>query len=239
MSAASALAPTDRIIVALDTPTLEAARALVSRLGPAAGFYKVGLELAMAGGLDLARELKSQGKRVFLDMKLLDIPNTVEKSVANVARLGLDFLTLHGHDGKTLDAAVRGRGGSGLKLFSVTVLTSLDAADLTEQGITAGMAPADLVLHRAKLAKSHGFDGVIASAAEAAALRTATGKEFLIVTPGIRPNGSAIGDQARVMTPAKAIAAGADYLVIGRPISEATDPRAAAEAIAAEIAATL
>ena len=231
--------PADRIIVALDTPTVNEARALIAQLGSSVGFYKIGLELVMAGGLDLAADLKRQGKRVFLDMKLLDIPNTVEKATANIARLGLDFLTIHGHDAKTLDAAVRGRGGSPLGLLAVTVLTSLDAADLREQGMAKETSAADLVLHRARLAKAAGFNGVIASAAEAAGIRQQLGSDFLIITPGIRPAGTAAGDQSRVMTPAKAMAAGANFLVIGRPISEASDPKAAAEAIAKEIAGGL
>jgi orotidine-5'-phosphate decarboxylase len=170
-------------------------------------------------------------------MKLLDIGNTVEKAAANIAGLGLDFLTVHGHDRKTMAAAVKGRGNSGLKLLAVTVLTSLDQADLAEQGIAA--APADMVVRRARMAAEAGFDGCIASGAEAAAVRAATPPGFLIVTPGIRPKGAAAGDQARVTTPAMAIADGATHLVVGRPITEAADPRAAADAVVAEITAAL
>ncbi len=226
--------PADRLIVALDVPTAAEARALVRRIEPAVSFYKIGHELLFGGGLELARELKREGKRVFLDMKLLDISNTVEKATANVARLSVDLLTVHGHDQKTLKAAVTGRGSSSLKLLSVTVMTHLDAADLREQGIAE--SPAELVVRRARMAQDCGFDGVIASGEEAARIRAATGRDFLIVTPGIRPAGDAKGDQTRVMTPSAALKAGADKLVIGRPITAAADPLAAARAILAEIA---
>jgi len=226
----------DRLIVALDVPTLEAARALTDTLGDSVNFYKIGLELLVDGGLDLAQQLKRDGRSVFLDMKFLDIGNTVEKAVANVARLGLDFLTVHGSDRKTLDAAVRGRGDNDLKLLAVTVLTSLDKADLVQQGIT-DMTPGELVLQRAKMAKAAGFDGVIASGNEAAAIRKAGGDSFLIVTPGIRLAGDDPKDQSRAMTPAKATENGADYLVVGRPITQAPDPKAAAERFEAEIRA--
>ncbi|MFO1172465.1 MAG: orotidine-5'-phosphate decarboxylase [Hyphomicrobiaceae bacterium] len=227
------LTPQDRLILALDVPTIEAARALVRQTETAISFFKIGHELLFGGGLELAQELKRQGSQVFLDMKLLDISNTVEKGTANVARLGVDLLTVHGHDRKTLDAAVKGRGSSPLKLLSVTVMTHLTAADLTEQGIAE--SPADLVVRRALMAQDAGFDGVIASGEEAARIRAATGSGFEIVTPGIRPAGEAKGDQARVMTPSAAIAAGATRLVVGRPITAATDPLAAAKAILAEI----
>ncbi len=224
-----------RMFVALDMAGIEGARSLVGRLGPSVQCYKVGLELLFGGGLAFAEELKRQGKTVFLDMKLLDIPNTVEKAAANIARLGLDYLTVHGTDSKTMAAAAKGRGGSALKLLAVTVLTSLDRADLVEQGI-AGMAPVDLVVHRARLAEAAGFDGVIASGQEATAVRAAVGPGFLIVTPGIRLTDGDAGDQARVMTPATAITAGASHLVVGRPITEAADPAAAASRFVAEIA---
>jgi orotidine-5'-phosphate decarboxylase len=226
----------NRLFVALDVPSVDAARRLVETLGDMATHYKIGLELVFGGGLDFALGLKAAGKAVFLDMKLLDIGNTVEKATANVARMGLDYLTVHGHDRKTLDAAVRGRGDSKLKLLAVTVLTSLDAADLDEQGIV-GRAPADLVVHRARLAKAAGFDGVIASGQEAALVRTAVGTKFLIVTPGIRPAGTDQADQTRAVTPLIAIGAGATHLVVGRPITEAADPRSAAAAILSDIAA--
>ena len=219
-----------RLIVALDTPTVAAARDLVGRLGSSVSFYKIGLELAMTGGgIELARELAADGIQVFLDLKLLDIANTVERATANAAAIGVTFLTVHGTDTKTLAAAVKGRGDSRLRLLAVTVLTSLDAHDLAEQGI--GRSPAQMVLHRAGLAQAAGFDGVIASGQEASPLRQAIGKNFLVVTPGIRLAGGTAGDQARVTTPAQAIAGGADYLVVGRPITEAPDPRAAVESI--------
>jgi orotidine-5'-phosphate decarboxylase len=227
-----------RLFVALDLPDVTRARAIVEGLGESVQCYKVGLELLFGGGLEFAQGLKAAGKTVFLDMKLLDIENTVAKAAANIASLGLDYLTIHGTDTKTVAAAVRGRGASKLKLLAVTVLTNLEQADIEQQGIK-GMAPADLVVHRARLAKAAGVDGIVASGLEAAAIRAAVGPDVLIVTPGIRLAGGVAGDQARVMTPGKAIAAGADCLVVGRPITEASDPRAAAEAFVAEIDAAL
>lgn len=218
---------TDHLIVALDMPTVEEARRLVSVLGDTVSFYKVGLELLFAGGLDLARDLRQLGKRVFLDMKLLDIGNTVERAVANATELDVTFLTVHGHDLKTLRAAVSGRADSRLKLLAVTVMTNLNADDLLEQG--SRLAPTDLVLRRAELAHAAGFDGVIASGQEAARIRAATSPDFLIVTPGIRLPGSTTDDQERVMTPDHAIAAGANHIVVGRPITQADDPKLAAE----------
>lgn len=216
----------DRLIVALDLPTAHEARALVEKLGETVTFYKIGHELLFSGGLELARELKSQGKRVFLDMKLLDIGNTMERSVANVAGLGVDFLTIHGHDSKTMRSAVAGRGTSDIKLLAVTVLTNLSADDLAEQGNR--LEPGELVLHRAKLAMAAGCDGAIASGQEAASIRAAVGPDFLIVTPGIRLPGSAHDDQTRTMTPADAVRAGADHIVVGRPVTQAADPRGVA-----------
>ena len=231
--------PRDRLIVALDLPTVDEARSLVRTLGDEISFYKIGLELILSGtpgdsGVGLVSELVDNGKRVFLDAKLLDISNTVERSVARVAELGATFLTVHGHDMQTLRAAVAGRGDSQLKLLAVTVLTNLTGSDLSEQSIA--MSPADLVLHRAKLAKEAGFDGVIASGQEAAAVRTATKAGFLIVTPGIRLPGGSAGDQQRIMTPQHAIAAGANHIVVGRPINAASDPRAAAVTFVKNIA---
>lgn len=217
----------ERLIVALDMPSAEEARRLVATLDDTVTFYKVGLELLFAGGLDLARDLRRQGKRVFLDMKLLDIGNTVERAVANATELDVTFLTVHGHDLKTLRAAVSGRAGSKLKLLAVTVLTNLSADDLKQQGST--LAPADLVLRRAELAYQAGFDGVIASGQEAAQIRAATAPGFLIVTPGIRLPGGTTDDQERVTTPDHAISAGADHIVVGRPITQADDPKVAAE----------
>jgi len=223
----------DKLIVALDLPSYDDARALVDRLCDDVSFYKIGLELLFAEGLSLARELKFEGKRVFLDLKFLDIGNTVERAVAAAAELGVDFLTVHGHDSKTLKAAVRGRASSKLKLLAVTVLTSLDRSDLEEQGIS--LLPADLVLRRARLAKEAGFDGVIASGQEAAAVRADLGPGLLIVTPGIRLPGADSGDQSRVTTPEDALRAGANHLVVGRPINAADDPKAAANAFLAHI----
>lgn len=225
----------NRLIVALDFPTVDEARNCMQDIGPACRFYKIGLELLFAGGQDLVRELLQKGHQVFVDAKLLDIGATVEKSTRNIAKLGADFLTLHVTDSKTLKAALKGRGDSSLKLLGVTVLTNLEQEDLTEQGIE-GRTPKELVLHRAKLAFEAGLDGVIASAQEAAAIREMVGPDFLIVTPGIRPSGAEAGDQARVTTPKDAIGFGADYIVVGRPITQSDEPREAAQAIQDEIA---
>ncbi len=229
--------PRDRLIVALDTPTVGEAAALVAQLKGHVGVFKIGLELAMAGGIAFIEKLAADDLAVFLDMKLLDIGHTVQSATANVARMGARFLTIHASDRKTLDAAVAGRGDSPLKLLAVTVLTNLSAADLREQGVM--IAPAELVLKRAQMAAEAGFDGIVASGVEAAAIRSAVGPDRLIVTPGIRPAGSAVGDQARVTTPADAISSGADYLVVGRPITQAADPKAAADAIVAEMASAV
>jgi orotidine-5'-phosphate decarboxylase len=223
----------DKLIVALDLPSYDEARALVDRLGDTISFYKIGLELLFSDGLSLARELKRDGKRVFLDLKFLDIGNTMQRAVASAANLGVDFITIHGHDTKSLKAAVRGRANSDLKLLAVTVLTSLDQSDLDEQGIAA--TPGELVLSRARLAQNAGIDGVIASGQEAAAVRAKAGPGFLIVTPGIRVPGGETGDQARITTPEEALRDGADHLVVGRPINAAKDPKAAAEAFLSRI----
>jgi orotidine-5'-phosphate decarboxylase len=227
----------DRLIVALDMPTLVEADRMVATLGDTVSFYKVGLELLFSGGLELAQNLKRHGKHVFLDMKLLDIGNTVERAVANAAELGLDFLTVHGTDLKTMRAAVAGRGNSRLKLLAVTVLTNLTEADLRQQGST--MTPPELVLHRARMAREAGFDGVIASGQEAARLRETIGPGFLIVTPGIRLPGGTSDDQERITTPDSAIGAGADHVVVGRPITQADDPKAIAERFVHHIAEAL
>jgi orotidine-5'-phosphate decarboxylase len=229
--------PRDRLIVALDVPNLKEAKALIETLGDAVGVYKIGLELLFSGGFELAQGLARRELPVFVDAKLLDIEATVERATAAIARMGAAFLTVHALDKKTLAAAVRGRGDTALKLLGVTVLTNLSPCDVIEQGIDHPLA--ELVLHRAKLAKEAGFDGVIASGHEAAQIRKAVGPDFLIVTPGVRPQGSDTQDQARAVTPGSAIEAGTDYLVVGRPITRAADPRAAAQAIVAEIAATL
>ena len=229
--------PRDRLIVALDVPGAEEARTLIETLGDSVGVYKIGLELLFSGGFALAQELARHGRPIFLDAKLLDIEATVERATAAIARSGAAFLTVHALDAKTLDAAVRGRAGSKLKLLGVTVLTNLERDDLKEQGVDRD--PQELAIYRAMLAQEAGLDGVVASGEETEALRQALGPGPLIVTPGIRPQGSEVHDQARTVTPAQAIGAGADYLVVGRPITRAPDPRAAAEAIVAEIAAAL
>jgi orotidine-5'-phosphate decarboxylase len=223
----ASITPRDRLIVALDFPSVADARAFVARAGEAVSFYKIGLELVMSGGLDLARELAREGKQVFLDMKLLDIGNTVERATRAAAATGATFLTVHAHDAKTLQAAVAGKAGTSLKILGITVLTNLDVNDLRQQGYSGSVD--DLVAHRAKLARDAGCDGVVASGLEAAHVRQAVGPELAIVTPGIRLAGGTAGDQARVATPQTAIAAGADYLVVGRPITAAQDPVAVAE----------
>ena len=227
------LAPRDRLIVALDVPDVELAKAMVSRLGDAVTFYKIGYQLAYAGGLPLVRELADHGKKVFLDLKLHDIGNTVARGVESVARLGASFLTVHAYP-QTMKAAVEARAGADLKILAVTVLTSYDDGDLHAAGYRLGVA--DLVEARAQQAQVLGVDGLVCSAEEASALRKVVGHQMRLVTPGIRPAGSAAGDQKRVMTPARAIAAGADYIVVGRPVLEAADPKEAAKAIVAEIA---
>ena len=227
----------DRLIVALDVGSVKEARSLIETLGNSVGVYKIGLELLFAGGFALAEALAREGRAVFIDAKLSDIEATVERATAAIARAGASFLTVHALDTKTLEAAVRGRGTSGLKLLGVTVLTNLAPADLIEQGIDHPLP--EVVQHRAALAKKAGLDGVIASGREAAEIRRAVGPDFLIVTPGVRPLGSEAQDQARAVTPKQAIMAGADYLVVGRPITRAADPRKAADAIVGEIAAAL
>jgi orotidine-5'-phosphate decarboxylase len=227
----------DRLIVALDVPTIEAARALVGKLGAAVNFYKIGLELVMSGGLDLARDLTRNHSRVFLDMKLLDIENTVERATRNAAAIGATFLTVHALDTKTLRAAVTGKAGTNLKILGVTVLTNLDASDIQQQGI--GASPADLVARRARLARDAGCDGVVASGQEAGRVRAVVGPHMAIVTPGIRLPGDTAGDQARIATPEQAIAAGADYLVVGRPITAADDPARTADLFVRSIEAGL
>ncbi|MCL4768374.1 MAG: orotidine-5'-phosphate decarboxylase [Hyphomicrobiaceae bacterium] len=223
----------DRLIVALDVPTVEEARRLVGELGDSVGVYKVGLELLFAGGLGFVDELRGLDKRVFLDVKLLDIGNTVSRAIANVAELGVAFVTVHGHDVKTLRAAVAGRGASPLKILAVTVMTNLTADDLRQQGTT--LSTAELALRRARMAHEAGCDGVIASGQEAAAIRAEIGPGFLIVTPGIRLPGSTSDDQSRIVTPERAIAEGADYLVVGRPITLSGEPRKVAILIASQI----
>jgi orotidine-5'-phosphate decarboxylase len=224
--------PRERLIVALDLPSVEAARAMVARLGDAVSFYKIGYQLAFAGGLEYAQALTGAGKRVFLDLKLHDIGNTVAQGVKSVARLGATFLTVHAYP-QTMKAAVEAREGP-LHILAVTVLTSYDDADLAAAGYDFTVP--ELVAERAAQARDIGVDGLVCSAEEAANLRPLVGPKMTLVTPGIRPAGTAAGDQKRIATPALAIKAGADYLVVGRPIVAAADPRAAAQAIVCAIA---
>ena len=222
----------DRLIVALDMGSVAEARALVDAIGDAAGFYKIGYRLAYAGGLSFAEELILEGKKVFLDLKLHDIGNTVQEGVESLARLGATFLTVHAYP-QTMRAAVAGRAGS-LKLLAVTVLTSYDDADAREAGYAQSVDA--LVAARTAQACDIGIDGIVCAAPEAARVRRIVGPGRLIVTPGIRPAGSEAGDQKRIVTPAAAIRAGADHLVVGRPITGAADPRRAAQVIVEEIA---
>jgi orotidine-5'-phosphate decarboxylase len=226
----------NRMIVALDLPNVDAAKTMVATLGDSVSFYKVGMELVYAGGLDFARDLVQSGKNVFLDLKLHDIPNTVEKATMQIAEMGMTYLTVHAFP-QTMKAAVKGKGTSGLKILAVTVMTSYDDEDLKEAGY--GFSVKDLVARRATQAKEIGIDGLILSPEEVGDMRKRLGAGMDLVTPGIRPQGSAIGDQKRIMTPALAIKAGADRLVIGRPITAAPDPKAAADAILVEISAAI
>jgi orotidine-5'-phosphate decarboxylase len=228
------LDPRQRLIVALDLPSVAEAEALVVRLGESVTFYKIGYQLAFAGGIDFARVLASAGKEIFLDLKLHDIGSTVAKGVESVARLGVSFLTVHAYP-QTMHAAVDARAGSNLKLLAVTVLTSYDDADLAAAGYDFTVP--ELVGERAAQARDIGMDGVVCSGEEARLLRPALGRGMVLVTPGIRPAGMGPGDQKRVMTPAAAIAAGADHLVVGRPVVAASDPKAAADAVVTEIRA--
>src|SRR6516165_9865889 len=229
------LDPRERLIVALDVASVEAAQALVQRLGASVSFYKIGYQLGFAGGgLTLARSLAEAGNQVFLDMKLHDIGHTVARGVESVARLGASFLTVHAYP-QTMHAAVDARAESDLRLLAVTVLTSYDDADLAAAGYDFTVP--ELARERAAQARDVGIDGLVCSGEEVAMLRPITGAGMLLVTPGIRPAGAQAGDQKRVVTPALAISAGADYLVVGRPIIAASNPSAAADAIVAEIAA--
>jgi len=225
----------DRLIVALDVPNALDGLQLAESIGDACHFYKIGLGMLTGGGLALARELIDEfGKRIFLDMKLFDIGNTVEAAVRGLANYGLDFLTVHG-DPHVVRAAGEGKGGSDLKILAVTILTSLDRADL-DAGLIVPGDVAEIVVERARRALAAGADGVIASPHEAALIRALPEAEGrLIVTPGVRPAGAALGDQKRVMTPGEAIRAGADHIVVGRPITRAPDPAAAARAVLAEL----
>ena len=222
----------DRLIVALDVPTAEEARKLVTQLDGVVSFFKVGLELYTATGPEFARWLVSQEKKVFLDLKFLDIGETVRRATREAARLGASFLTVH-ESGKAVASAVEGCRGTDLKILAVTVLTSMDASDLAETGINCSVE--ELVLRRAKRALESGCHGVIASGLEARKIREMAGDRLLIVTPGIRASGTSADEQKRAVTPAEAIRAGADYLVVGRPIKQAANPRDAALGILEEM----
>ena len=227
-----ALDARERLIVALDLPSVKSAEAMVARLAESVCFYKIGYQLAFAGGLPFTAGLIAAGKQAFLDLKLHDIGNTVSKGVESVAQLGATFLTVHAYP-QTMKAAVEGKRGSTLRILAVTVLTSYDDADLAAAGYDLGVG--ELAAARAAQARDIGVDGLVCSAEEAANLRGIVGRGMVLVTPGIRPAGSASGDQKRIMTPARAIEAGADYLVVGRPVVEAREPKAAADAIVGEI----
>ena len=226
----------DRLIIALDLPSVAQAETMIDRLGDSVTFYKIGYQLAYAGGFSLARQLTAAGKKVFIDLKLHDIGNTVARGVESIATLGATFLTVHAYP-QTMRAAVEARQGTGLNVLAVTVLTSYDDQDLQAAGYRLGVSA--LVELRARQAQELGIDGLVCSPEEAAHLRKAVGRRMALVTPGIRPAGTAAGDQKRIMTPARAILAGADYLVVGRPVMEAAEPKAAAESIVAEISGAL
>jgi orotidine-5'-phosphate decarboxylase len=230
-------APRERLIAALDLPDLPAARALTRQLGDSVEFYKIGLELFMSGGFfEFLDELRGGGKKVFVDLKFFDIPETVARAVRSLAERGADFCTVHGNQA-IMEAAARAKSG-GLRVLAVTALTSLDRGDLDDMGFQCDVGA--LVLSRARRARAAGCDGVVSSGLEVATLKKEIGGKLVCVTPGIRPVDNTVeSDQKRVMTPAAAIRAGADYIVVGRPIRDARDPRAAAEAIQNEIASAL
>lgn len=233
---ASNLSPRDRVIVALDFSEINDARALIATLGESASFYKIGHQLAFADGLTLVSELKAAGKQVFLDLKLLDIDNTVKGGVSSIAKLGADMLTIHAYP-KAMAAAVAAKKeipkAASLMLLGVTVLTSMDDADLADAGYA--MSASELVAKRALQTKTAGMEGIVCSSWEVQNLRNLLGEDIALVVPGIRPIGSDKGDQKRVVTPSEALAAGADYLVVGRPVNAADDPKAAMEAIVKEL----
>jgi orotidine-5'-phosphate decarboxylase len=230
----AAMTARDRIIVALDVADAAAARALSDRLAGEVGMFKVGSQLFTAAGPDIVRALVGGGHRVFLDLKFHDIPNTVSGAVAAAAGLGVSLLTIHSAGGTAMiEAAARAARGSSARILAITVLTSLDGDDLKAIGMEGGID--GTVTRLAKLAEAAGADGVVASPHEASALRASSKAGFLVVTPGIRPAGATLGDQSRAATPAAALSAGADYLVIGRPITGASDPAAAARAIVREM----
>lgn len=218
----------ERLIVALDLPSVPEAEAVVARLGDSVNFYKIGYQLGYAGGLTLAERLIKDGNKVFIDFKLHDIGNTVARGVESIARIGATFLTVHAYP-QTMRAAAEAKAGSGLRILAVTVLTSYDDSDLAESGYKLSVD--DLVAERAQQAHDIGIDGIVCAPEEAGPLRLIVGHDMVLVTPGIRPLGGASNDQKRTATPAQAIDAGADYLVVGRPIVAAADPAAAARAI--------
>ena len=222
----------DRLIVPLDVPTVDDARSVVKDLGDSVSFYKLGFQILYGGGFDLVAELKDQGKQIFIDLKLLDIDNTVKSGVESLKRLGGTFLTIHAYP-HAMQAAVDARGGDDLKLLGVTVMTNLDDERLQEAGYKDKAGA--LVIKRASQANQIGMDGVICSAAEASAIRATVGPDLLLVTPGIRPANANADDQRRIMTPKLAIENGSDYLVVGRPILNADNRRAAADSIVTEI----
>jgi orotidine-5'-phosphate decarboxylase len=226
----------DRLIVGLDIPTIAEAEKMVANLGDTVSFYKIGYQLVFAGGLEFARDLAKDGTKVFLDMKLLDIDNTVAKGVENIAKMGMTMLTLHAYP-KAMRAAVEAAEGSDLCLLGVTVLTSMDAADVAEAGYA--QTPEQLVRTRAAQAREAGMGGIVCSAEESSAVREIVGSGMAVVTPGIRPVGADAGDQKRVVTPGDALRNGSTHLVVGRPIVKATDPKASAEAILKEMQAAL
>jgi orotidine-5'-phosphate decarboxylase len=230
------LSPRDRIIVALDVAHADAARQLVERLAGTVGMFKVGSQLFTAAGPELVREIVGRGEKVFLDLKFHDIPNTVAGAVSAACRLGVSLVTVHALGGRAqLEAAVGALPAMGARLLAVTILTSHDRASLEELGLPG--APADHVRRLALLAREAGADGAVASPQEAALVREACGRDFVIVTPGVRPFGAAARDQARTATPTEAVAAGADYIVVGRPVVEAPDPAAAVAALTRDLAA--
>jgi orotidine-5'-phosphate decarboxylase len=224
----SKISAKDRLIVALDVDDVQAAQSIVESLEGIVHFFKIGLVLQLAPGVEaFIQSLIQRGKKVFLDYKYYDVEETVKKAVANAARLGVSFLTIHGSR-NLIKAAVSGKGNSGMKLFTVTVLTNMDRQDIEELGFT-GLSVQELVLYRARKAMDAGCDGVIASGREAAEIKDLSGGNLLVVTPAIRPDGYPEDDQKRRVTPTQAIRAGADYLVIGRPILDAVNPARAAE----------
>lgn len=231
--------PRGRLIVALDVPTRDEARALVDRLAGRVGLFKIGSQLFTAAGPDVVREIVGRGEKVFLDLKYHDIPNTVAGAVESAARLGVSLLTVHGLGGRAmLEAAARALpAAAGMRVLAITVLTSQDEAGLHEVGVAGPLA--DSVRRLARLAREAGLDGVVASPQEVGLVREACGRDFLVVTPGIRAGGARAGDQARLATPGAALAAGADYLVVGRPITQAPDPAAAVAAIVREMTRTI